>query len=73
MGQAIAGLTFIGMLFYGAGFFQALIASIVLLVLLSGVVWGQEKAESNPVNFAKGYGLITMATFVIIAILYFRQ
>ena len=53
MGQAIAGLTFIGMLFYGAGFFQALIASIVLLILLSGVVWGQEKAESNPVNFAK--------------------
>mgnify|MGYP003991657697 FL=1 len=73
MGKLIGGLTFFVMLAYGADFFAALIVSIALIALLSGGVWVNEKAESNPQSFAKWYGFAVMAGFVFLAIVFFSQ
>ena len=73
MGKAIAGLTFIGMLFYGADLITALVGSIILLTLFSGVMWVQNQAEDNTQRFAKWYGLTIMVSFVILAIVLFNR
>ena len=73
MGKAIAGLTFIGMLFYGADLISALVGSIILLTLFSGVMWLQNQAEDNTQSFAKWYGLTIMVSFVILAIVLFNR
>ena len=73
MGKAIAGLTFIGMLFYGADLITAIVGSIILLTLFSGLMWLQEQSETNTQSFAKWYGLTIMVSFVILAIVLFNQ
>ena len=73
MVQLIAGATFFIMLFYGVDFVPALIGAVGLLALLSAGWWVNDKAESNTQSFAKWYGFTIMATFVIVAILFFTQ
>ena len=73
MGAAIAGLTFILMLFAGVDFIAALVGSIILLTLFSGVSWVHEQAEDNTESFGKWYAIVIWATFIIIAIVYFTQ
>ena len=73
MGAAIAGLTFILMLFAGVDFIAALVGSIILLALFSGVSWVHEQAEDNTESFGKWYGLIIMISFVILAIVLFNR
>ena len=73
MGALIAGATFIIMLTYGADFISALIASVVIIALISGGTWMNEKAESNTQSFAKWYGFAVMAGFVFLAIVFLNQ
>ena len=73
MGAAIAGLTFILMLFGGADLITAVVFSIILLTLFSGVMWVQNQAEDNTESFGKWYGLIIMISFVILAIVLFNR
>ena len=73
MVQLITGATFFIMLFYGADFVSALIGAVGLFAILSAGWWVNDKAESDHQSFGKWYGLTIMATFVIIAILFFTQ
>ena len=73
MGAAIAGLTFILMLFGGADLITAVVFSIILLTLFSGLMWVQNQAEDNTESFGKWYGLTIMISFVILAIVLFNR
>ncbi len=73
MGKAIAGLTFILMLFAGADLITAVVFSIILLTLFSGLMWVQNQAEDNTESFGKWYGLTIMISFVILAIVLFNR
>ena len=73
MGVAIAGLTFVLMLFGGIDFITALVTSIILLTFMSGVGWLQNQAEDNRDRFELWYALVIMAAFVILAIVLFNN
>ena len=73
MGKAIAGLTFFGMFFYGADLIHAIVASIIILIVFSGLMWLQEQSETNNQSFAKWYLLTVIVAFVILAIVLFNQ